>query len=243
MTTAAGGGRAPDRPPPVPSTPGVLLVPMQSRRINRGLLLQKMQHAVPAVPLLFQGLKVLGDQAHGFELALGVTEVVTSAFLLSTVARALRAARSSAPAHAAHGIDWAHVWAAGVLFAEAGERWHLNHHVARPVILTAIFTLALGIFHGKVMAVKSRRRQLRIDDDGICVTRGPRRRWTSTWQELADVTITEKQATLRTRKGSERRIDLADLFNAAEVTAALVVARERLDRHKTGRELCTDGPS
>lgn len=229
MTTTTGEGVS--RPSPAPSS--VVSVPLRSRRAQRGQLFQKIQHAIPAGPLLFQGLKALGDGAHGFELALAVTEVVTSAFLLITVVREFRA--PSHDAHHAHGVDWSHIWAAGVLVAEIGEHWHVTHHLQRPTILTAIFTLGLGLFHERIAHRKARGRQLRIDDDGIVVMRRPRPRWQSTWKELAAVTVGEQEATLRTRAGREQRIDFTDLFNAPDVRSALLVAQQRLEEHRPRR--------
>jgi len=237
MTGPAAEAAKIDALPADPGPPTVLFVHLQSRRVSRGLMLQKMQHAIPAAPLLFQGLKVLREGAHGFELALGITETVTSLFLLLTIARALRAMRSPAGVHHSHGVDWAHIWSAGVLLAEAGERWHLHHHIARPIILTAIFTLGMGLFHERITARQSRLRHMRIDGHGIAMKRGPFRRWRSSWQELAGVTIDDNEATLRTRAGKATRIGFADLFNAAEVRAALVVARDRLEQHKTRRQV------
>lgn len=211
----------------------VVAVPLRSRRVQRGEFFQNVQHAIPAVPLMLQGLKALGDGAHGFELALAIVEVVTSAFLLVTVVRGFRSA--SHDSHHAHGVDWAHIWAAGVLLAEVGEHWHLTHHIQRPAILTAVVTLGLGLFHPQLAHRKARGRQLRIDDDGIVVMRRPLPKWHSTWKELATVTVGEREAVLRTLSGRERRINLADLFNAADVRSALLVAQQRLEEHRPRR--------
>jgi hypothetical protein len=142
---------------------------MQSRRRERALLAQKLQHLIPALPLLFQGATALASGVEGFGWWLAIAELVTSVLLFVTVVRAIRHYRADALPHAAHGVDWAHVWAAGVLLAEAGERWHLHHHLARPVILTAFVTLALGLFHGRIVARTEHRRSLRVEESGVAL--------------------------------------------------------------------------
>jgi hypothetical protein len=208
-----------------------LVVRLDSRRRKRGMLAQKLQHAIPAVPLLFQGMEALRAGVHGFELGLAVLEVVTSAFLLVTVGRALRQVRqpgASAAHHHGHGVDWAHIWAAGVLFAEVGERWHLHHHLARPILLTALVTLGLGFFHSRLVAWGSERRSLRIDESGVRVGRRPFGTFAASWTDLAAVRITERDATISARDGRSRRIDLLDLENQGEVRRALATVGERL---------------
>jgi hypothetical protein len=213
------------------------VVRLDSRRRKRGLLAQKLQHAIPAIPLLFQGMEALRAGAHGFEFGLAVLEVVTSAFLLVTVGRAFRHARppGASADHHGHGVDWAHIWAAGVLFAEAGERWHLHHHIARPILLTAVVTLGLGFFHSRLVAWGSERRSLRIDESGVRVGKRPFGTFSASWEDLAAVSITERDATIRARDGRTRRIDLLDLENPGEVRSALATVGERLKTITPGK--------
>jgi hypothetical protein len=127
---------------------GELIVPLRSKRRERAVLLQKTQHAAPGVMLLIAGLQSFGGGAHGFALALATFEIISSGLLLGTVGLAIRKARRPAVAehvpHLHHGVDWIDIFAAGVLFAEAAERWHLTRHVARPTLLTAVVLLAVG---------------------------------------------------------------------------------------------------
>jgi hypothetical protein len=55
-----------------------VVVPLHSRRLRRALILQKLNHAVPTVGLVFSGVQALQHGARGFELALALTEIVTS---------------------------------------------------------------------------------------------------------------------------------------------------------------------
>ncbi|MEO8077608.1 MAG: hypothetical protein ABI818_14865 [Acidobacteriota bacterium] len=206
-----------------------IVVPLHSRRRQRGLLVQKVQHAVPATGLIAAGVGALRSGAHGFDLALAIVEMVTSVLLIRGIVQSVLASRTPRSGHDhAHGVDWTDIWAAGVLFAEAGERWHLTHHFARPTILTAIVTLALGLFHGRIATRKARRRSLRVDDDGVHVGGRPFGAFHARWPELATISVTGDVAELRTRAGNVRRVDLADLENRAAVSAALGAARAHL---------------
>ena len=208
-----------------------LVVPLQSRRLKRALTVQKLNHAVPTVGPIFSGVQALQHGAEGFELLLAIVEIVTSAFLIATLARSIRAARAAAPpaSHTTHAhIDWIDIWAAGVLFAEAGERWHLRHHIARPIILNALLTLALGLAHGRVDAFRGRRRAMRLTADRIHIPGKPFRSFTARWTDIAAVRLTDASAEIRTRTGRVRRLDLGDLENAAEVRVALKEAQQRV---------------
>jgi hypothetical protein len=149
--------------------------------------------------------------------------------LAASIVQTLRATRQPGThSHDRHEIDWIDIWAAGVLFAEAAERWHLRHHIARPTILTALVTLAFGLFHGRIVAFGRRRRGLRITDEGLSVAGRPFRRFRAPWSEIASISLGERSAEIRTRAGRVRRIDFTDLHNAGSVRAALEDANQRV---------------
>jgi hypothetical protein len=209
-----------------------VVVPLHSRRLKRALAAQKLNHAVPTVGLIFSGLQALRHGAGGFELVLAIVEIVTSAFLIGSIAKSIRAVRARTTpvaAHQDHGIDWVDIWAAGVLLAEAGERWHLHHHIARPIILNALLTLGLGLTHGRMTAFRQRRRSMRLSDDGIHVPGKPFLSFRARWKDITAVRISETFAEIRTRAGHVRRLDLLDLENAAEVRVALQEAQRRVE--------------
>jgi hypothetical protein len=206
-----------------------LVLPLRSRRQRRAALVQKLQHAVPAIPLLFHGISALTEHAAGPALTLGVIEVVTSVVLLGAMLRAVRQLRSRAPvAHGhGHGIDWIDVFIAGVLAAEALERWHADHHVARPTILLAVVMLGLGLAHGRILAFGDRKRAMRVTADGLSIPRRPFGRLTLRWSELDRISVNGGEAVVHARDGRTRRIDLDDLENPREVVAALEEASRR----------------
>ena len=204
---------------------------MHSRRRRRAAVVQKFQHAVAGVFLLLQGLQSLRAHPAGMALVIAIVEVVTSAALIVAMIRAGRAMRrhTAAHSHAHGGIDWIDVTIAGVLGAEALEKWHATHHIARPTILLALVLLAMGLLHGRIAAWGAARRALRATPTGLSVPlRGPFGRRDLAWNEIKAITIGAREAVIQPRTGYTRRIDLDDLENPAEVIAALDEARGRL---------------
>jgi hypothetical protein len=205
-------------------------IPLRSRRVARALLAQRLNHVVPAGGLLFAGLEAFSNGVSGFEFWLAIVEIVTSGALLVTVAQVIRTVRRRGNAMPGHsrGIDWGHMWAAAVLFAELAERWHLHHHVARPILLTALVTLALGFFHAPMMAAAQRRRSLRLSDTDLYVSARPFSRFKARLTDIQHIRLTDRAAEIRARSGRTQRIDLADLHNAPQVREALQVAQRRV---------------
>lgn len=211
--------------------PDPLIVPLHSRRRRRVRTFQDIQNAVPAAALLFAGMQSLRGGAAGVTLGLAVLEVASSVLLLGGLLRQLRRMTSPAApggADGSGGIDWTQIWASLLLFTQAAERWINAHHVARPVILLALLTLFAGLYSRRIANVRQRRRTLAISDDGVAVGGRLRRTFRATWAQLADISVDASEAWLRTRTGAKRRIDLADLENAAEARAALEFARRRM---------------
>ena len=211
----------------------MLTVPLRSKRRQRALLVQKLQHVVAGVMLLFAGLQAVGEESRGFPLALAIFEIVSSALLIGSTALAFRKARRPADhAHLPHvhhgGVDWMDIFAAGVLFAEVAEHWHLKHHIQRPAVLTAIVVLTLGLFHGRIARRAERRFTLRVGEDDLYVGGKPFRVFRAKWADILSIEIGPRYATMRTRAGRERRLDLADLEGANHVRAALAEAQRRL---------------
>lgn len=213
-------------------------VPLRSKRRERALAVQKFQHAIPAAPLLFAGLQAIGKGEHGLALALAVFEIGTSVLLLGTVVREIRAmrrppAQAHHPRHAHHGVDWVHIFAAGVLIAEVLEHWHLTHHIRRPTVLTAIVTLGLGLFHGRLQRFTEARRSLRVDDDGIQIGGKFFQTFRAKWPEVASIDVDERSAWITTLDGRVRKLNLSDLHGADDVRRALDEAQERAAAART----------
>jgi hypothetical protein len=210
-----------------------LTVVLRSKRRQRALAAQKLQHLVPAMILLGDGLTIMArEPAAGVELAIAVLEIVSGALFVVAAARGLRGAirsRHAGTPHGHHGVDWVDVFAAGVVAVETIEHYHRTGHIRRPNVLMIVTLLVLAFFHDRVTAFAEHRRALRISDEGLSVGGRPfRRSMKASWSELRSIEIADRFATIETTTGRTKRIDLADLEDRAPVVAALGLARERL---------------
>lgn len=202
-------------------------LPLVSLRRERRRWLQKLPHALPAVMLLGAGVNRLRNGDQGWALALAIGELVVSALLLRLLVKdALASRQQHAPHHSK--VEWFDIVAAAVLTAEALEHWHHTGHVQRPIVLSALLALGLGLFHRRLAAFIGPRRSLRIDEEGIRVRSRFRRQLFAPWKDVERIDLDDRQARIVSRGGEERRIDLADMRNAFEIRQALLVAQERL---------------
>lgn len=202
------------------------VIPLRSKRLERALVFQKLQHAIPATVLLPAGLGALVAGVRGFELVLAIAEVATSLWLLRLVAREFRAAMGEGVTPTSHhGPDWAHLAAASVISVEVFERWHAHHHWSRPLILTAGVTFLLGFLHGRIARWREGRMSLRIDDVGLSWKGRRFGGFAASFDDLESFEVGATRAFLRTAAG-KGEIDLADLRNGDEIREALDGARE-----------------
>ena len=207
----------------------VATIPLRSKRREKAQAFQKFQHAIPAVPLLMAGMQAIRNGEHGVALALGIFEIATSVALLGTVVWEIRAMRrpKAQTAHAHHGVDWVHIFAAAVLIAEVLEHYHLTHHIRRPTILTAIVTLGLGLGHGRLQRLSERRSALRVEDDEILIGGKFFRTFRARWADVTSIDVGEKYARITTQDGRQRKLNLSDLHGAEQVRTALADAQRR----------------
>lgn len=89
----------------------MIAIPIRYRKAERGLFVQKLQHAIPSIVVLGDGLRHLSHNPHGAELALGIFEVVASLLAMGSVVRGIRDLRKRTAAEHAdhaghHGVDW-----------------------------------------------------------------------------------------------------------------------------------------
>jgi len=208
---------------------------LHSRRRERALLAQKIQHAAPAFVLLFDGLQGLKAHAEWLSLAVAGAEILTSVLVLGSVARSMRNNLRAADTAVHHhqGVDWIDLFLSAMLATEVLAHWHETGHIRRPTLLLAVTMLALGLSHGRLGARQLRRRGLLVTDDGISVGGRFFTRFTARWNEIARIQIDDAQATIVKTDGVERRIDLADLRNRHEVALALQQAQRRLSGDAT----------
>ncbi|HEX5715888.1 MAG TPA: hypothetical protein VF179_06995 [Thermoanaerobaculia bacterium] len=165
-------------------------LPLISLRRERRRWLQKLPHVLPAAMLIGAGVNRLRSGEQGFGLVLALVELAVSILLLRMLVKEVAAVwRTHAPHH--KGIDWFEIFAAGVLAAEAFEHWHHTGHLQRPVVLTALLTLALGLFHRQFLGFIGPRRSLRIDEAGIRVRSRFRPQLFAPWPDVERIDLQE----------------------------------------------------
>lgn len=220
-------------------------IPVRYRRAQRGQFFQKLQHALPSVIVLGDGLDHLQHDPHGASLALGAAEVLVSVLVIGSVIRGfikLRAGATAAPGHAHHGVDWIDLFLGAMLLVEAYAKYHATAHLPRPTILLGVVMIVLGFVHGRIAAWGDRRLELRVDDGGISVPGRFFRRLTLPWPEIAEITVGPAIARVIARDGRDQQLDLADAINADSIREALAGARARLEAYRaaqTGRSEIT----
>jgi hypothetical protein len=222
--------RAPGRPrgATIPAVLPAISVPLRSRRLARARLFQQLQHALPALVLLLDGLQRLSAGGGGVGPAIAVTEVVVSVLVLAFFASAVHQYRAAAVhAFVVHSVDWLDLVLAALFAVEALVHRQETGHLPRPAILMAALMLVLGLFHGRLMRLSERHLSLRVDDDGVQIGGRFFRRFTATWHEITAMEMDASRARLMLKSGRTRRVDLTDLSNAADVQAALAEARRR----------------
>ena len=212
----------------------MISVPIRYRRAQRGLFIQKLQHAIPSIVVLGDGIEHLSHEPHGLDLWLGVAEIGVSLLVIGSVIRGFRHLRAETAAnvdvhHAHHGVDWIDICLGAMLSVEAYAKYHATAHIPRPTIVMAIAMFTIGILHGRLAAWGDRRRQLRVDADGISLWVRPFKQLRLAWAEVAAIEIDERAAVITAIDGRSQRIDLIDVLNPRAVREAINAARTELD--------------
>ena len=211
----------------------MIAVPVRYRRAHRGLFIQKLQHAIPSIVVLGDGIDHVSHAA-GLDWWLGAVEVAVSTLVIGTVIRGFRAlrhqtARRDHDVHPHHGIDWIDISLGVMLSVEAYAKYHATAHVPRPTILLAVAMLTIGMLHGRLASWGDRRRELRVDAEGITVPDKPFNRMTLTWAEVAQIDVGDRSAVIIANDGRLQRIDLTDAFQPQAIRDALMQAKTFLD--------------
>jgi hypothetical protein len=203
-------------------------VALLSKRRERGRFAQQVQHGLPAVVLLFNGLRRIGEEPAGWSLVLAVVEVTAALLVIAAFWQQLRSLRHESSASAAehHGVDRIDLLLGLMLTVEVWAHWYETDHVRRPTVLLAATMIALGLFHGRLMARV--RRVIRVGDSGLSIGLKFFRRFDSAWSELAGIDVGPRYARIIGKDGRTCSLDLDDLRNGSDVRAALADAQERL---------------
>jgi hypothetical protein len=212
----------------------MISVPIRYRRAQRGLFIQKLQHAIPSIVVLGDGVEHLSHEPHGLDLWLGVAEIGVSLLVIGSVIRGFRQLRAETAAnvdvhHAHHGVDWIDICLGAMLSVEAYAKYHATAHIPRPTIVLAIAMFTIGMMHGRLAAWGDRRRQLRVDAGGISLWVRPFKQLRLAWTEVAAIEVDDRAAVITTIDGRSQRIDLIDVLNPKAVREAINAARTELD--------------
>ena len=205
-------------------------IPLVSRRRERAQLFQKVQHGLPSLALLMHGFRGLEAGDQGLALVLSLAQIVTSVLVIGGIVQSIRrTARADGDGAAAHhgGIDWVDLFLGAMLATEAFSHQYSTGHLPRPTILGAIIMAMLGLLHGRITTYRSRRRSLTADESGLTIRGRFFSTFTATWPGIERIDIGDRYATITTREGRSKKIDLSDLKNRADVTRALERAQRR----------------
>lgn len=220
-------------------------IPVRYRRTEKGLFAQKLQHAVPAVIVLGDGISHLQHEPSGMTLALGLAEVLVSLLVMGSIIwelRRLRATgRGSGHAHVSHGVDWIDLFLGAMLLVEAYARFDATSRLPRPTIVLGLALVILGLAHGRIAAWGDRRRSLVVNEGGISVPGRFFRRLSLQWSEVAEITMAPAKARVIAHDGRDQDLDLADAVQPDEIRAALTEARARLESYRAAQAQRTVG--
>jgi len=128
-------------------------------------LIQKVQHAVPGVVLLKEGMAAFSEGAAGWHLLLAVAEVTTAATVAVSlliafwkVAQDIKAGRAP---HFHFGIDWTDIFLGLMLLTETASQYSTVHKWWRPMTLLGLAMIFLGVYGGRIAQrkIEARRRR------------------------------------------------------------------------------------
>ena len=134
--------------------------PRRARRRAVAKVLMKLQHAVPGVVLIQEGVQSLREGVEGWHRLLAVSEVLVCVAVFVSLARVFpdlaRDIRRGTVPHIHLGIDWVDIFLGGMLFTEAWAKYLDHGHVARPTILLGLVMIIFGVFGGRYVAWRTR---------------------------------------------------------------------------------------
>lgn len=216
-------------------------IPVRYRRTQRGLFAQKLQHAVPALIVLGDGVGHLQHAPSGATLALGLAEVLASLLVMGSIGREMRQLRTSGQAsghtHASHGVDWIDLSLGTMLMVEAYARFEATARLPRPTLVLGLGLIVIGLAHSRIAAWGDRRRSLIVDDGGISVPGRFFQRLSLPWSDVAEITTAAAKVRVIAHDGRDQELDLADAVEPDRIRAALIEARHRLESHRANGAL------
>jgi hypothetical protein len=189
-----------------------MVIHLHDRRVQAAGLVQKLQHAIAGFPLLMVGFRRL---TAGEEPPLALLEVAIAAMVLGTFARQVYTAGKK---HAPHSkVDWFDLAAAAMMMFEAFHGHHHKPPYLTPQFCTAVVTAGMALFHEKIHARRTRRRYVKVDDNGLEVRAGLFRRFSLGWSDVDRIHIGPDKAVFLRNNGKQHIIGFRMLRNDDEV--------------------------
>jgi hypothetical protein len=185
---------------------------LESRALERAERVGALIDGFSAVSLALEARERL--DGGGPTSVLGGAEILVAGLLVVVAVLALRGRSEYGP--------WVSGLAGVVLVLEGlSKTWGPKGHPSWALVLNGAVLLALAARAPWFDERRRARRVLTLDDDGVAFRRNRFRRFTLRREDTARLTLDTGEAVFHTRDGRPRRIDLADLHNAAEVSAAI----------------------
>jgi hypothetical protein len=204
-------------------TDAAVIIYLEDRRLRAAALLSEAQHICGGLPLLTIALEKIQALDRAWPLA--VVELVIAAVLLVIFVRDLRRLLlHKASGHLSTSpiaLGWFDLAAGVLLIFEAFHGHSMKPGYLRPAFFAGVATLAVGLLHSRLLALRSRRRYLRLDADGLECRPGPFQRFAFGWTKLESVTLSEDEVVFREKKGQQRIIRLRRYDNRDEIREAI----------------------
>src|SRR5207253_3826868 len=110
-------------------------------------------------------------------------------------------------------VDRTDLFIGGVMLLEWYYSLSTGHKWFSPIFMTAIASLFLSFARGRIRARRMKRRQLRIDDDGIHC-RARRNKFEIAWSELDSVEVINNELVFKLKNGTTHQLLLTRYHNA-----------------------------
>lgn len=195
------------------------VIRLRSRRYERVLRTQALQHALVGFTLLLTGLDGL-RRPEGSSLLAGF-EILSGLLLFLAAAREVRGRRHGGGAV----VSIVDILAGVAATAEGLHRAHRGSHALHFVYYAlAAVMLLRGALHGRIAGI----RRLELDPRGFMLRNSPFRSVRGRWRDLHDVRDTPEAIEFTLADGPPRRFSLSDLENAEEARKAFLGYPESL---------------
>jgi hypothetical protein len=189
-----------------------MVIHLHDRRVQAAGLVQKLQHALAGFPLLIVGFQKVTS---GEEVPIAMLELAIAILVLGTFARQVHAASQKHVGHSR--IDWFDMAAAAMLMFEAFHGHHHKPPYLTPQFATAVASVAIALFHGKLHERRLRRRYVKLDENGVEVRSSLFRKFSLGWADLDRIHLSEHKAVFHRSDGKQHTIALRMLHNDEEV--------------------------